>query len=60
MDNVKKAKDRLAHLGEMSSKRTLEEETDQRILKQKLEFDGLLKQYMQENKVKEQRKHFEE
>jgi hypothetical protein len=28
MDNVKKAKDRLAHLGEVSSKRTLEEETD--------------------------------
>jgi hypothetical protein len=33
MDNVKKAKDRLAHLGEISSKRTIEEETDQRILK---------------------------
>ena len=33
MDNVSKAKERLAHIGEITTKRDLEEETDQRILK---------------------------
>ena len=59
MENVQKAKDRMAHLGQMSSKRTLEEDTDNRIIKQKMEFDALLRQYMQENKVKEARKSHE-
>lgn len=60
MDNVKRAKDRLAHLGEDDNKRTIEEETDRRILKQKMEFDALLNEYLHENKVKENRKAFED
>ena len=47
MDNVQKAKDRLAHLGQ-PTKRADEmiEETDRRIIKQKQEFDALYKQYI--------------
>jgi len=48
MENVKKAKERLAHLGEVNTRKVHEEETDQRILKQKMEFDALLRQYLHE------------
>lgn len=33
MDNVKRAKDRLAHLGESDPRKDFEEDTDRRILK---------------------------
>ena len=56
MDNVMRAKDRLAHLGETDARRDMEEDTDRRILKQKQEFDALLNEYLHENKVKETRK----
>ena len=60
MDNVKRAKDRLAHLGESDPRKDVEEDTDRRILKQKMEFDALLNEYLHENKVKETRKVFED
>jgi hypothetical protein len=60
MDNVKRAKDRLAHLGETETRRDMEEDTDRRILKQKQEFDALLNEYLHENKVKEARKMYED
>lgn len=56
MDNVMRAKDRLAHLGETDARKDMEEDTDRRILKQKQEFDALLNEYLHENKVKETRK----
>ena len=59
IDNIQRAKDRYANIGQINSKRTLEEETDQRIIKQKLEFDNLLKEYLKANMVKEQRKTIE-
>jgi hypothetical protein len=56
MDNVKRAKDRLAHLGDSDQRKDSEEEIDRRILKQKMEFDALLNEYIHDNKVKETRK----
>jgi len=52
-DNVKKAKENMAHLGEEGDSR-LDEETDRRILRQKQEFENLLREYMQESKAREQ------
>ena len=46
-------------MGAINSKRTLEEDADQRIIKQKLEFDTLLKDYMKERMVKDSRKSYE-
>ena len=45
IDNVQKAKEKLAHLGETSQRIEGEAETDRRILKQKMEFDALYRQY---------------
>ena len=59
MDNVQKAKVRLAHLGEVNGKLDADEETDQRILKQKMEFDALLKQYLLETRTKDHKKQLE-
>jgi hypothetical protein len=56
MDNVQKAKDRLAHLGEVNGRMDADEETDKRILRQKMEFDALLKQYLMETRAKEHKK----
>jgi len=61
MDNVKKAKDRLAGLGlPNGSIDPLEGETDRRILKQKQEFEALYRQYMQDMKQKHQKKRHDE
>lgn len=43
MDNVQKAKEKLVNLGETGSRMLNDDDTDQRIIKQKLEFDALLK-----------------
>ena len=43
----------------INSKRTLEEDTDQRILKQKMEFDNLLKDYFKDNMAKETKRTLE-
>lgn len=57
MDNVRKAKDRLANLGVPNgSIDDLEGETDRRILRQKQEFEALYRQYHMEMKQREQRK----
>lgn len=42
----------MAPLGEVSTKLDADGDTDRRILKQKLEFDTLLKQYLMESKTK--------
>lgn len=60
MDNVQRAKDRLAHLGETDQRKDFEEDTDRRILKQKMEFDALLNEYLHDTKVKQTKKHFED
>lgn len=61
MDNVRKAKDRLAGLGMPSgSVDPLEGETDRRILKQKQEFEALYQQYMLEMKQKQHRRRFDD
>lgn len=61
MDNVRKAKDRLANIGlPHGSVEDLESETDRRILKQKQEFEALYRQYQQEMKQKEQRKKYDD
>lgn len=60
MDNVKRAKDRLAPLGKaahgagLASDNT--EETDRRIIRQKQEFEALYRQYQNELKTREIRK----
>ena len=46
----------MAPLGEVSTKLDADGDTDRRILKQKLEFDTLLKQYLMESKTKEHKK----
>ena len=62
MDNVKRAKDRLAPLGQVHSihHRTVggedTEETDRRINRQKQEFETLYRQYQNELKTREARK----
>ncbi|CDW83414.1 UNKNOWN [Stylonychia lemnae] len=56
MDNVRKAKDRLAHLAHPHGSIDDVEETDRRILKQKQEFEALYRQYHMEMKQKEMRK----
>jgi hypothetical protein len=56
IDNVQKAKEKLAHLGDQNQNEQNQEDTDRRIIKQKLEFDALLKEYMQQNKSKESKK----
>jgi hypothetical protein len=53
MDNVKRAKDRLAPLGAIQPKGDDSEETDRRIFRQKAEFETLYRQYMNEQKAKE-------
>ncbi len=55
MDNVKRAKDRLAPLGQ-AVQRDDSEETDRRILRQKQEFEALFRQYQNELKAREMRK----
>ena len=60
MDNVQKAKEKLQPLGEAQGRGDSEEETDRRILRQKMEFDNLLKLYLQENRVKENKKLYEQ
>jgi len=45
MDNVKRAKDRLAPLGQVIPRADDSEETDRRIVKQKQEFETLYRQY---------------
>lgn len=60
MDNVQKAKDRLAHITEVTTRVDPEEATDRRIMRQKLEFDTLLKQYLMETKAKEHKKQLED
>jgi len=52
MDNVRRAKDRLAPLGLMGATAD-SEETDRRILRQKQEFETLYRQYQNEAKAKE-------
>lgn len=54
MDNVKRAKDRLAPLG--AHKADDAEETDRRILRQKQEFETLYRQYQNEMKAKQVKK----
>jgi DNA/RNA-binding domain of Phe-tRNA-synthetase-like protein len=56
MDNVRKAKEKLAPIGHMGSRLGEVEETDRRIIRQKQEFDALYRQYMQELKSKEKRR----
>lgn len=53
LEKLQMARDRYANIGMINSKRTLEEEADQRIIKQKLEFDTLLKEYLKENMLKD-------
>ena len=60
MDNVRRAKDRLAPLGQVVHRGDNTEETDRRIHKQKQEFETLYRQYQNEMKTKEQRKKEEE
>jgi hypothetical protein len=61
MDNVQKAKDRLAGIGMPSgSIDPLEGETDRRILKQKQEFEALYQQYMMDMKQKQQRRRYDQ
>lgn len=60
MKNVQEAKKKLAKLGETDPRRDQEEDTDRRIIKQKLEFDALLNEYIHENKVRETRKVYED
>ena len=50
MDNVRKAKDRLANLGLPNGSIDDEGETDRRILRQKQEFEALYRQYNMESK----------
>lgn len=52
IDNVRRAKDRLAPLGVMGATAD-SEETDRRILRQKQEFETLYRQYQNEAKAKE-------
>jgi predicted TPR repeat methyltransferase len=56
MDNVKRAKDRLAPLGQVQMRSEDSEETDRRILRQKQEFETLYRQYQNELKAKELKK----
>ena len=63
MENVKRAKDRLAPLGQVSvhQNRTVNgvedtEETDRRIIRQKQEFETLYRQYQNELKARELKK----
>lgn len=67
MDNVRRAKDRLAPLGQVSITHSQaghlgidSEETDRRILRQKQEFETLYRQYQLELKAKEQKKRDED
>ena len=68
MDNVRRAKDRLAPLGQVSITHSHgggahgidSEETDRRILRQKQEFETLYRQYQLEIKAKEQKKREED
>jgi hypothetical protein len=53
MDNVKRAKDRLAPLGAQNPKGDDSEETDRRIFRQKQEFETVYRQYQNELKAKE-------
>ena len=58
MDNVRKAKDRMANLGSISKIDEVEE-TDRRIHRQKQEFEALYRQYQQEVKMRETKKRLE-
>ena len=67
MDNVRRAKDRLAPLGQVSITHSHpgghgidSEETDRRILRQKQEFETLYRQYQLEIKAKELKKREED
>ena len=60
MDNVKRAKERLAPLGHLIQRGDDTEETDRRIIKQKQEFETLYRQYQNEAKAKEFKKQGEE
>lgn len=62
MDNVRRAKDRLAPLGQAApGGASLESvETDRRILRQKQEFETLYRQYQNDVKTKEARRKDEE
>ncbi len=52
-DNVKKAKENLQHLAKDDNQEDIDRETEERIVKQKNEFEALLKVYMKETKSKE-------
>ena len=56
MDNVRRAKDRLAPLGQVYQRGEDTEETDRRIIKQKQEFETLYRQYQNEMKTREMKK----
>lgn len=56
MDNVSKARQRLAPLGNVAVRGEDTEETDRRITKVKQEFDILSKHYQNEIKAKENKK----
>ena len=60
MENVRRAKDRLAPLGQVHNTRAvgedMTEETDRRIIRQKQEFEALYRQYQNELKARELRK----
>lgn len=60
MDNVTKAKQRLAPLGQPIAGIDNAEETDRRIMKKKQEFEQLYRQYHHEMKQKEARKKHED
>jgi hypothetical protein len=60
MDNVRKAKDRLANLGEPHGPREGVEETDRRILRQKQEFEALYRLYHHDMKQRNTRKAVED
>lgn len=58
MDNVRRAKDRLAPLGQVPLADS--EETDRRIARQKQEFETLYRQYQAEMKTREAKKQLHE
>ena len=60
MDNVTKAKERLAPLGQPIQGLDNAEETDRRILKKKQEFEALYRQYQHEMKTREAKKRHED
>lgn len=60
MENVRRAQERLAPLGHVSTNRLKIEDADMRILKQKEEFETMLKLYHNDLKNRQQRKYLED